>query len=201
MVGVMGDAECSALPDPGCRASMSFDPSLHQPLYGLLLGRAQRWVRPVPRRVMSMASLPMNREKAITWLRWACVLPAAVLGSFAAQFLAALAGRLVVFAWGSPAESHVVYYLLLVLFYAPKEAGFVVAGANTAPRARFVVATVLAVVGMLISLIVHIVRQSHPGVVNYTHVAVECTGSALGLAYVLYCARRVRVRRPSGEIV
>jgi hypothetical protein len=137
---------------------------------------------------MNPTSSPAKREKVIRWLRWVCVLPASVLGSIAAQFIAGMVGRLAVSAWGSPAESTFVYYLVLLL-YIPKEAGFVVSGAKMAPRGRLQTAIVLAVVRVLMSLIVHIVGQATPGVGNYTHFAVESTGSALGLSYILFSER------------
>ena len=136
---------------------------------------------------MNPTSSPV-KQKVIRWLRWVCVLPAAVVGSLAAQFIAGMLGRLAVSAWESPAESTFVSYLLLLL-HIPKEAGFVVAGAKLAPRGRLRTAIVLAVVRVLLSLIVHIVGQTRPGVVNYTHFAVESTGSALGLAYILVSER------------
>jgi ATP/ADP translocase len=126
----------------------------------------------------------VNSEKAIGWLRWVCVLPAAVLASIAVQFIAGMVGRLAIFAGASSADSTFVYYLLLLLLYIPKEAAFVVAGAKMAPQGRFVTAVVLVVVRVLMSLIVHIVGQTNPGVVNYTHFAVESTGSGLGLACI-----------------
>src|SRR5919112_3287329 len=121
---------------------------------------------------MNPTSSPVKREKVIRWLRWVCVLPAAVVGSLAAQFIAGMLGRLAVTAWGNPAESAFASYLLLRL-HIPKEAGFVAAGAKMAPRGRLRTAIVLAVVRVLLSLIVHIIGQTHPGVVNYTHFAVE----------------------------
>jgi hypothetical protein len=137
---------------------------------------------------MNPTSSPAKREKAIEWLRWVCVLPAAVLCSVAVQFIAGMVGRLAVFEWGTPAESTFVRYLLL-LFRVPMEAGFVVAGAKTAPRGRLVTAIVLAAARVLMSLIVHIVRQSNPGVVNYTHFAAESLGSVLGLTYIFSSER------------
>ena len=109
-------------------------------------------------------STPAKEERAVGWLRWACVLPAAVLGRVSAQLVAEVVGRLAVSAWGRPAESAFVDDLLLLLLSIPKEAGFVVAGAKMAPRGRLATAIVLAVAGVLMSLIVHIVGQANPGI-------------------------------------
>jgi hypothetical protein len=119
----------------------------------------------------------------------------AVLGSIAIQFIAGIVGRIAISSWGIPAESTLVYYLLLLLRYVPKEAGFVVAGAKTAPPGRLVTAIVLAVVRVLMSLIAHIVRQTNPGVGNYTHFAAESMGSALGLAYNFFSKRTRRASK------
>lgn len=137
---------------------------------------------------MDPTSPRAKREQLTRWLRWACVLPGAALGSLAIRFIAERVGLLAVSAWGRPAESTFVYYLALLL-RMPAEAGFVVAGAKTAPRGRLGTAIALAIVRVLLSLLVHIVLQSNPGAVNYTHFAAESMGSALGLAYILYTER------------
>jgi hypothetical protein len=127
-----------------------------------------------------------GREKAIELLRWICVLPAAMLGSFATYYIGGLVGRLAQYGWGTPVESTLVYYLLLLLFYIPKEAAFVIAGAKTAPRSRLATTTVLAVARLVMSLIVHVLKQPNPGVVNYTHFTAESAGVAFGIAYIFY---------------
>jgi hypothetical protein len=144
---------------------------------------------------MNLTPSPVKREKLIRWQRWACVLPVAVVGSIAIQFIAEIVGRIAVSSWGSPAESTFVYYLLLLLCYIPKEAGFVVAGAKTAPQGRLLTAIVLAVMRLVMSLVAHVLRQPNPGVGNYTHFAAESMGSALGLAYIFFSERT----RPSVE--
>ena len=69
-----------------------------------------------------------KRERTIRWLRWAGIFPAAVLASVVIQFIAEIGYGMAAPAPGAPAETTFVSYLLLLLFYVPKEAGFVVAG-------------------------------------------------------------------------
>jgi uncharacterized membrane protein YidH (DUF202 family) len=81
------------------------------------------------------------------------------------------------------------------MFDVLKEAAFVIAGARMAPRSRPATAIALAVAGILMSLVVHELGQSHPGSTNYTHFAAESVGAVLGVAYVLYSEKN----RPSGS--
>jgi hypothetical protein len=138
---------------------------------------------------MNPTSSPVKLEKAIGWLQWVGVLPAAVLGSSVAQLIAGMAGRLAVAAGGRPADSAFVYDLLLRLLHLPQGTAFVVAGAKMAPRGRLVTAIVLAVVWVVMALIIHIMGPAHPGVHNSIDFAVESAGSALGLAYIFRSAR------------
>ena len=126
------------------------------------------------------------REKTMERLRWICVLPAAVLGGFAAQTIAGLVNRLAVYGWGTAAESTLVYGLQLLMFYVLKCAVFIVAAAKMAPRGRLATAIVLAAAAILMSLVVHVLGQPHPGVVNYTHFTAESAGTVIGVAYVFY---------------
>ncbi|MGE3818001.1 MAG: hypothetical protein AB7I30_01060 [Isosphaeraceae bacterium] len=126
--------------------------------------------------------------KVVGWSRWTGVLPAAALAWVVTEFLAKIVGRLAVSAWGRPDESHLVHALVL-LSYLPKAAAFVVAGAKVAPRGRVPAAIGLASLAMFMSFVVHVATRSHPGVVNFTHFALESTGSGLGLAYVVFSDR------------
>src|SRR4051794_38813425 len=85
-----------------------------------------------------------GRGRLIRWLRWAGLLPAALLARVAIQFLAEMGYTAVASATGEPAGSPSLSALWLLLFYAPKEAGFVIAGAKVAPRGRLAAAPVLA---------------------------------------------------------
>jgi hypothetical protein len=117
-----------------------------------------------------------GRERTIRWLRWAGILPAAVLASVVIQFIAETGFSITASAPGEPAQSTFVSYLLLLLFYVPKEAGFVVAGAKVAPRGRLTKAIVLAAIRLLFSLATHVLTQAHRRAANYLHLALESTG-------------------------
>lgn len=132
---------------------------------------------------MKPTSPPTIREQAIQWLQWGCVLPAAVLGGQAVQFLAERIVRLAISIGGTPAPSTVVS-LPGMLLHLPGPAAFVFAGALTAPRGRRLMAFFLAAVGVVLSLTVHILTQPHPGATNYAHFALEALGSALGVALI-----------------
>lgn len=124
-------------------------------------------------------------------MRWICILPAAVLGGLAARYAFGLVAWLLASGRaGSPPAFDAVYYLRLVLYYLPKEAAFVAAGALVAPRRRGMVAFVLAAVAIALSFVVHIAGQANPGSLNYTHFGTESAGAALGAACLLYVERR-----------
>jgi hypothetical protein len=131
-----------------------------------------------------------DRERPIVRLRWAGVLPAAVLSSLAIEFVANLGFRAITVALGRPAQSALVSYLLLLLFYVPKESAFVIAGAKVAPGGRFWTAMALAAMRLLLSLATHVLTQSHRGAANYLHLALEWTGALLGVWYVASTSRR-----------
>lgn len=127
----------------------------------------------------------MQRVKPVELLRWICVLPAAVIGGFAAQYLGSIVGRFAIDSWGAVSESHIAFSIQL-LVYAIAAGAFVLAGAFTAPRNRRIAALVLAIAGTLLSLLKHVLSQSNPGTVNYLHLAAETAGAALTAAYVFY---------------
>jgi hypothetical protein len=136
-----------------------------------------------------------GKQKVIELLRWISVPAAAALGGFAARYISVLVSRLIVYGWGASAESDFVDYLRLLIFYVPKEAAFVIAGAMMAPRSRLAAAINLAVAAMLMSLVVHVLGQRNVGVVNYTHFTAESAGAALGAAYIFY-SEKAKGRRP-----
>lgn len=127
-----------------------------------------------------------RRSKSIETLRWIGVFPAACLGSFAVRQFIGIIGRTITSVGASSPSGDVGYNLLLVLFYAPKEVAFVIAGTVMAPRRRLITAVVLSVIGILLSLVIHILGQANPGTLNYTHFAAESAGIVLGLGLVFY---------------
>lgn len=122
-----------------------------------------------------------GKEKSVEILRWVCVPAAAVLGCLAVRFAGTVVVRMVMSGWESVADSVFASCLRFLLFYVPKETAFVVAGATMAPRNRLTAGLFLAVAGILMSLVVHIVGQRRPGIINMAHFALESAGAAIGL--------------------
>ena len=131
----------------------------------------------------------MERQRALTLLRWIAVLPAAIGGAFIVKLAGSLLGRAVRQGLGS--ESHSAFALQL-LFYVATSAAFVLAGAAIAPRHRPVIAIVLAVLWILLSLMTHIVSQPHPGTTNYLHLAAETSGAVFAVVCVAYREKNPR---------
>ena len=123
----------------------------------------------------------MQKQTRIDLLRWICVLPAAMFGEFAARQVSGLVWRFVIDGWAGGSESNLAFAAKLMV-HAVAAAGFVLAGALTAPRSRGATALVLAIVSAFLSLVIHVLGQQHPGTVNYLHLAAEATGAALACA-------------------
>ena len=129
--------------------------------------------------------------KLIEALRWLCVLPAAVLGDSAVQFIVGAAAQIVGLGGSrSLSDSGIAYLLTLFLYYVPRKAVFVVAGATMAPRRRIATAIVLAVLGISLSLVIHVLGQhfagNRVGLVNYTHFSLESAGILGGAAFIVF---------------
>jgi hypothetical protein len=132
-----------------------------------------------------------RKEKAVELLRWLAVMPAAWLGYRAVELVAGLVMLLArQVAWITPGAPDLLYYVQLVVFYAPKHAAFVVVGAKIAPRSRLATAAVLAAAAILLSLMRHILVQQNRGFINYTHFALETVGALAGAAYVVFSEKR-----------
>jgi hypothetical protein len=71
----------------------------------------------------------------------------------------------------------------------PPKSAFVIAGAKVAPRRRSATAIVLALLGLLLSLMTHVIAQNlagnRLGIVNYTHLFAESAGVLGGAAYIV----------------
>jgi len=131
-----------------------------------------------------------GRGKLIEVLRWLCVLPAAVLGDIAAQFVVVAAFQVASFGgWGILGDSNIAYFLRVLLGYVPPKAAFVIAGAKMAPRYQRATAIMLALLGFLFSLMTHVISQRlagrRIGVTNYTQLFAESAGVLGGAAYIL----------------
>lgn len=120
----------------------------------------------------------MSTYRGVDFLRWICVLPAAVLGTIFARTLAGTLWRLLFF----NSESVIASWTRL-LVYAVAGAAFVLAGALVAPRNRGTTAVILALAFALLSLLTHVISQDHPGTTNFLHLAAETAGAALAIAH------------------
>ena len=98
--------------------------------------------------------------------------------------------------WGILDDSQVAYCLRVFLDCVPCGVVLVMAGAKMAPRHQFVTAIVLTVLGVVLSLMTHVVGQhlagNQVGVVNYTHFAAESAGVLGGAAIIFFLERKPR---------
>ena len=138
-----------------------------------------------------------GRGRLIEVLRWLCVLPAAVLGEIALEFVVAAAVQIAVYGgWGILGDSNIAYFLRMFLFHVLPKSVFVIAGTKMAPRYQGVTAIVLTLLGFLFSLLTHVISQHlagrRVGIVNYTHLFAESAGMVGGAAYILLQIRRNR---------
>jgi hypothetical protein len=73
---------------------------------------------------------------------------------------------------------------------------FVIGGALTAPRHRAATAILLAVIGVLLSLLIHVVGQhlagNRVGSINYVQFLAESMGLLSGLAFVVWHDARAK---------
>jgi hypothetical protein len=86
-----------------------------------------------------------TREKAIELLRWVGVIPAAVLGGYAAYVVFVLQNMVVHYLQVGPYIDFFQRFLLVIASNAVAGVVTVIAGAMTAPRCRRVTAIVLAI--------------------------------------------------------
>jgi hypothetical protein len=128
-------------------------------------------------------------RNASTTLRWLAVFPAAILAGWVTYYGFGLAG---VVGAGFVGEE-VAYSLRLLLFYAPKNAAFVIVGAAISPR-PLPTAIVLAILSIALSLLIHILGQQSVGMTNYLHLTAESAGALLGIVFICIVAV---LRKPS----
>jgi hypothetical protein len=138
---------------------------------------------------MTPFSESTRHEKLIEVSRWICVLPAAVLGNIVAQFVVGVVVQIAGHGeWDILGDSSVAYYLRFILYYMPRKMAFVLAGAKMAPRHQMTTGIFLAMLGILLSLITHVLGQhlvgNHVGLVNFTHFFAESTGALGGTACI-----------------
>ena len=134
-----------------------------------------------------------GKEKLVELLRWLLVPAAAVLGVLALGFIAGLLiPPLLAQPPGSPpaplsAFRRLVLPRILSILVA---AGFVIAGAKTAPRFRIPTAVVLAIVWALYSFMSHVLIHLGRGTPHYAHFAVAAVAAASAAAYVVSSEKR-----------
>jgi len=147
-------------------------------------------------------------RKGIEVLRWLCVLPAAVLGHLAVDFLVAAAFTFVrdlgLAIDGESVVTNVLGQLLvyatpksalgLLLIYVTPKAAFTVAGAKMAPRYQARTAMLLTLVGFMHSAWTHL-YGNRIGPTNCLHVSAETVGLLSGAAFIFWQNRRDRSKR------
>lgn len=141
---------------------------------------------------------PRPQRRPIEIVQWIAVLPAAILGGWAAHLFCTQIVRFLISTVGLSSESAVIGFVFLVLGHLPQKVAFVVAGAEIAPHARRTTAIVLAVVAAIMSLLIHLLVQSRIGSTNFAHFTAEAIGAALGVVIVARI-ETWRRRSPSGE--
>jgi hypothetical protein len=148
-------------------------------------------------RTMKAFSELTGRGRLTEGLRWLCVLPAAVLGGIAAQFVVEAVVQIASYGgWRILGDSNVANSLMLFLYYVLPKSAFAIAGPKMAPRHRKATATVLTLLGLLFSLMTHVIVQNLAGkpvgIANYTHLFAESAGLLGGASYILLQDRRNR---------
>jgi hypothetical protein len=138
-----------------------------------------------------------GRDRSIEGFRWLCVLPAAVLANFTADFVVGAVVQVVQYrGWDILGGSIVAKSLTLFLFHVPPESAFVIAGAKMAPRHQRATAMALTLLGFLFSLMTHVISQQlserRVGIVNYLHLSAESAGLLGGATYILLQAWKNR---------
>jgi hypothetical protein len=123
------------------------------------------------------------------WLRWAGVLPAAILVSVAIEAIARIVFLMFIRVLQDASDLMYVARILSLSFHVAREAGFVIAGAKVAPGHRVATAIILATIRLPLLLAMHILLQPRPGTSNYLHFALESTGALLGVVYIALSER------------
>jgi hypothetical protein len=136
--------------------------------------------------------------RLIELLWWLCVLPAAVLGHVAAQFVVGAVLQMARDAgWDIFSGSSIANSLIRLLWHLPPNAAFVIAGAKIAPRHQKTTAIVLTLFGLIFSLMTHVISQHffagrRLGFNNYMDLCAESVGALGGAAFILSQVRKNR---------
>ncbi|MCH2201678.1 MAG: hypothetical protein MK102_06895 [Fuerstiella sp.] len=123
-----------------------------------------------------------NQRRGSKRLRWACVLPGALLAGWLLEHPRAIFdAQIGLDRQGSGYSA----FIVPVLQSLPSGIAFAVAGTVIAPGFRPATAIVLAALCIPISTGIHIFAQPDPGLTNYMHSTGESLGALLGVAGVL----------------
>lgn len=143
---------------------------------------------------MSSASESPHRSKRSEILRWLCVLPAAILAQLAVRYAVGVVAQSA--GWRTDNDLSPSSLVLLFLAYALPAVAFVIAGAKTAPRYVMATSIGLALLGLLLSLMTHLVGQhlagNRVGIVNYMHFFAESAGFLAGATVLALGTRKNR---------
>jgi len=127
-------------------------------------------------------------------LRWACVLPAAIVSGLFAGYAVGMTG----FALRVVAPSAADYWRQFGVPHFIRSAAFVFVGAALSPRYRIATALVLAVAKTGLALKTHVLIDCRVGFTNYAHFTAEMLGAACGIACLVAFMRCRRSSSPRG---
>ena len=132
-----------------------------------------------------------TKRRWVGVLRWVAVLPTAYFASWVLGGVVGLLLSLIGTELRGPGYPEFLFPLQQLL---PGGIAFTLVGALMAPRLRVATAMSLAALCILMSVQIHIVGQSNPGLTNYMHSAGQSLGAVVGVGAVVYLARRSRQR-------
>jgi hypothetical protein len=151
---------------------------------------------------LKLCSLPQDgmmepsNEQARRWklsevLRWVCILPAAVIAGIVTQFIIGGVVQIASYGrWDNVGDSSIAYWFMVFLNYVPRRFAFVFVGATMSPRYQRTIAVGLAVLGIFLSLTIHVVGQhiagNRVGLINYIHLIAESAGALGGTAFIFF---------------
>ena len=130
------------------------------------------------------ASVHTENRTPLDLFRWLIMVPVSLLAGWLGHSL----GSLFIFL-KSPGYPEHIFQLMFLL---PSGLAFTVAGAFVAPRHRIAVGFGLTALCMILSLGIHILMRSNPGLVNYLHFIGESVGAMLGAILIALYVWKLR---------
>ena len=130
-----------------------------------------------------------TRARLLELVRWLAVLPAAGVGQVMVALLLGTVFRTARHAGAGMFDSvPLADWFLLIVTYAPPTAAFVLCGSLLAPRSQRTTSIVLAVLGLGLSLLTHLIGPAAAGnrfgLVNVFHLLAESLGFIVGVAVI-----------------